>query len=145
MGAINYYTSDYITLGFNLNSYSYEDAKKEMQNILNDYDFSYFHLILKSGYYKGFILTIDSNYPLAFNNSEDKAMAQKEITQIKTCLKRLIDNNMCIVHSGWCTDYLTDTKERYSEIEKAVKAMRKEVKNTPTWYDYEHNIYRSRA
>lgn len=162
MGAINYYTSDYITLGFNVSEYDFETTKQEMsrlvkrpveklynwevnewrndaisfvreemQNILDDYGFGYFHVMLVNGYYEGFSLTIDSNYPIAFDDSEDKSFAQKEITQVKACLKRLVDNGLSVVYPSWCTVYLTDRKECYKEIEQAIKAMREEVNNTP--------------
>lgn len=46
--------------------------------------------------------------------------------------------NYCMVQCspGWCTGY-NDYKGTCKAIGTAIKAMRDEVKNTPTWTQYE--------
>lgn len=104
--------------------------------ILDRFSFWYFHLAIKPGYYEGFSLDIESNFPVAFDNWEERKAAQREITQIKKCLIELAGVGLVACFPGWCTGYL-DYKGTLQRINEAIKEMREEVKATPTWRQYE--------
>ena len=143
MGTINYSTSNYITLGYNTNDLYYDDQfhyddvnfeYDQVETILNNQSFYYFHITIKPGYYEGFSLDIENNFSYCFNDYREKLEAQKEITQIKKLLFHLVDNfNICAAFPGWCTRY-ADYKETITGINEAVKTMREEVRTTPTYY-----------
>ena len=145
MGTINYGTSDYITIGYNCNDIDYDDTDYDfyinddyetVKHILNQYIFYYFHVKLEPGYYEGFYIDIDYNFPLFFDDYTYRREAQEEITTIKHALQQIVKNtNCCAVFPGWCTSY-ADYKSTLSEIEKAVKKMRQDVKDTPTCRQY---------
>ena len=145
MGTINYGTSDYITIGYNCNNIDYNDYDESIFNLNNDYyeiesllmgtDFYYFHVAIKSGYYEGFYIDIEHNFPICYGGWEDKQAAQKEITQIKKFLLYCLDFGCCAVHPGWCMDY-ADYKTTLKEINAAVYNMREDVKKTPTYNNY---------
>ena len=145
MGTINYMTSSYITMGlkpydisdyedengnidYNLLEMDYEDDRTNIESILSRYSFYYFHVAIKAGYYEGF--------SVAFDGWEDKREAQKEITSLKQCLLECAGVGLVACHPGWCTGY-EDYKSTCKAITAAVKDMREEVKNTPTWRQYE--------
>ena len=143
MGAVNYFTSKYITIGYNLNNIDYED---EFYNeIINDYYeqvkqrleqeyFYYWHVEIKPGYYEGFTIDIENNFPWCFDNCREKRAALKEVTQIKKFLVECItDFECCAVFPGWCTKY-ADYKESIKRVNQAAQAMKDEVKNTCTYY-----------
>ena len=143
MGAINYFTSDYITIGYNLNYVDYEDEfynevitdyYEQVKSRLEQQYFYYFHVVLKPGYYEGFTIDIENNFPWCFDNFREKREAQKEITEIKKFLIECVnDFECCAVYPGWSTSYLNYT-ESLKRINEAVKEMRQEVKNTCTYY-----------
>lgn len=114
----------------------YESDEENAQYILDRFSFWYFHLAIKPGYYEGFSLDIESNFPVAFDNWEERKAAQREITQIKKCLIELAGVGLVACFPGWCTGYL-DYKGTLQRINEAIKEMREEVKATPTWRQYE--------
>lgn len=170
MGTVNYFTSDYITMGVRpyelydlendadfmaeiraevkeyggtveeaLNSYisdCYESDLANAESILSRFSFWYFHVTIKPGYYEGFTLDISNNFPVAYDNYEDRRDAQKEITQLKKCLLELAGVGLVACYPGWCTGY-EDYKGTCKAIEAVIKAMRDEVKTIPTWRQYE--------
>lgn len=170
MGAVNYFTSDYITMGIKpydvwdlendqdfmeaiqdeVNEYggtidgaiesyiqtSYEEDETNIKLILEKYSFYYFHVRIEPGYYEGFTLDIENNFSVAFDGWEDKRAAQREITSLKKCLLDCAGVGMVECWPGWCTKY-NDYKGTCKAIEAAITAMRDEVKNTPTWKQYE--------
>ena len=170
MGAVNYFTSDYITLGVKpydsddfindrdcmeeinrqiaeyggtveesindlIQSY-YEDDESNIETELEKHSFYYFHVAIRPGYYEGFTVDIENNFPVAFDSWEDKRSAQKEITELKQCLTACAGMGLVACFPGWCTGY-RDYKQTLQEIAAAVKEMREEVKTTPTWAQYE--------
>lgn len=169
MGAVNYFTSDYITMGIEpysaydfendldfmnalrdeVNEYggtldeafesyiqtSYEADEMNIEFILEKYSFDYFHVTIKPGYYEGFTLDIENNYPVAFDGWEDKRAAQREITSLKKCLIECAGAGMVQCSPGWCTGY-NDYGGTIKAIGAAIKVMRDEVNNTPTWTQY---------
>lgn len=144
MGAVNYYSSDYITMAVKPYSEEMDDFDRECnyaadfeiaEEILSKYNFYYFHIVLKPGYYEGFSVDIEYNFPVAFDNWAEKAEAQKEVTTIKAALLDLAGYGLVSCCPGWCTAYedYTGTKKA---IRSAIKEMREEVRATPTWYIY---------
>lgn len=160
MGTINHKTSDYITMAnypidpvdlendtdfmdeygeTAIYDYIQECAECDLENvegILGKYDFYYFHVWIESGYYEGFSIQIENNFPIYFDCWEDKRDAQKEITQIKAFLFECADCEIVQCFPGWCTGY-ANREETIQGIKEAVQAMREEVKATPTWTQYE--------
>ena len=145
MGAINYKTSDFITVGYNCNYIDYDDDfyNDDIQyffdtiaaNLRQEF-FYYFHVTIEPGYYEGFSIDIKFNFPICVDGYEDKALAQKEITRIKAFLQDCINNyNCCAVYPGWCTGY-ADYKNSLQELDAAIMEMRDAVKNSPTWRQY---------
>lgn len=170
MGAVNYFTSDYITMGlkpYDISDFEndadlmleiqeeireyggtvenciydmieryYEDDRTNIESILSRYSFYYFHVAIEAGYYEGFSLIIENNFSVAFDGWEDKRAAQKEITSLKQCLLECAGSGLVACYPGWCTGY-EDYKGTCKAIAAAIKDMREDVKNTPTWLQYE--------
>lgn len=170
MGAVNYFTSDYITMGVpllyscdlendpdfmeevraevkeyggtveeaigNYISGCYADDLDNVKIILSRFSFWYYHVTIKPGYYEGFTLDIESNFPISFDSWEDRRKAQKEITQLKRFLLECAGVGLVACYPGWCTGY-EDYKGTCKAIEAAVKEMREEVKSVPPWKQYE--------
>lgn len=145
MGAINYFTSDYITVGYNLSNIDYsvddfsfdnivQDDYYQVEYRLNQQNFYYFNVTLEPGYYDGFSIDIEFNFGWCFDSYTDKKDALKEITQIKKFLIECIqDYNCCAVAPGWCTSYY-NYKESLQKLNDAIKEMRATVNSTPTFY-----------
>ena len=115
----------------------YYDADAEnVETALNKYSFYYYHIEIKPGYYEGFSLDIEPNFPLAFESWEEKREAQKEITEIKAFLKECAGLGLVACYPGWCMHY-EDYKGTLKEIDKAIKGMREDTNATPTWRQYE--------
>lgn len=169
MGAVNYRTSDYITMGlkpydvddftqdkdfmqeveaevkeyggtveqaiYDYISTCYEDDYSNIEMELQKHKFYYFHITIEPGYYEGFTLDIESNFPVAFDSWEDKRDAQKEITEIKQFLIDCAGLGLVQCFPGWCTGY-NDYKGTLKAIQAAIKEMREEARTTPTWLQY---------
>ena len=136
MGAINYGTSDYISIGLNVSGdfdeWEQEERRDEIAAILENYGFWYFHVTLKSGYYEGFYIDIENNFPVYFDDCTEKRDAQKEITEIKRFLLDCTAAGLVQYFPGWGTGYST-AKETRAAINAAIKEMRQEVQTTPTY------------
>lgn len=140
MGAVNYGTGDYITFGLNVGQIAEQAEQEYLQSVadsvIDEYGFCYFHVAIKPGYYDGFTVQIENNFPVAFDWYQEKRDAQKEITQLKKCLLELCKKaGLVQVFPGWCTGYSTEAETRQA-IKKAVQEMRSDVKSTPTWAQY---------
>ena len=148
MGTVNYSSSDYITLGveppdpeiFGAVTESelegetqlfWDVCKENANSVLDNYNFYYFHVELKPGYYEGFTVDIAFNFPCFFNDWEERREAQKEVTALKKCLLELSENGLVACSPGWCTGYC-DAAGTRKEIAAAVKLMRQDVADTPT-------------
>lgn len=154
MGAINYGTSDYITLGYNLNwddsdFETWEEMEEEKQRdiewayedirfVLDKYNFAFFHIAIEPGYYEGFYIDIENNYSCFFQDAQDKREAQKEVTKLKAFLMECVDLGLVQVWPGWCTSYKTH-EETIAAIKTAIKKIRAEIRDTPTWYTYNYS------
>ena len=155
MGAINYGTSEYITIG--LKPYDYDDYRDEeneeidydqmnfdydcdkenIENVLDKYSFNFFKVSIKYGYYEGFYLNIETNFD--FYNWEDKADALKEATKLKNMLIECCGCGLCEVWPGWCTSY-KDYKESIKNIKAAIWQVKQDIKNTETWLQEQRNV-----
>lgn len=128
-GTVDSYIQEYINI-------CYEADIENIEFILSRYSFYYFHVAIEAGYYEGFTLDIENNFSVAFDCWEDKRAAQKEITKLKQCLLECAGCGLVACHPGWCTGY-EDYKGTCKAISAAIKDMREEVKNAPTWAQYE--------
>lgn len=169
MGAVNYFTSDYITLGLHpYDSWDFENDLEFMEEIKNEVDeyggtienaiadyiedcyscdyeniktelekhnFHYYHIVIKPGYYEGFALDIENNYPVALDSWEDRRDANKEITEIKQFLIACAGLGLVQCSPGWCTGY-NDYNGTITAIKAAVKEMRDALRTIPTWAQY---------
>ena len=145
MGAINYKTSDYITLGYDCSNIDYDDEfyHEDISDLYYQIDymlkkqyFYYFHITLEPGYYEGFHLDIEFNFAMCFDGWEDRRAAHKEITQLKAFLLQCINDFECVaVYPGWCTGY-ADYNKTLTELNVAIREMRDTVNTTPTWKQY---------
>lgn len=120
-------------------AYIRDTAEDDMVNIQAELDlhsFYYYHIRIEPGYYEGFSLDIESNFPIAFNDWQEKREAQKEITEIKQFLHTCADLGLVEVWPGWCTSY-KDRETTHKSIDQAIRAMREVAKATPTWAQYE--------
>lgn len=170
MGAVNYFTSDYITMGLrpydslelekdtefmeemrrDCEEYGgtienaiidyiqscYEDDYANIENELNKHNFHYYYITIKPGYYEGFTLDIENNFPVALDSWQDRRDANKEITEIKRFLIECAGLGLVECFPGWCTGYSSYT-ETLQAIKTAIKAMRNELKSIPTVAQYE--------
>ena len=144
MGTINYSRSDYITMG--LKPYDpaafadengnidykemescYESDQQNAEFIIGKYNFYYFSVTTKPGYYEGFSVDIEFNFPEFFNNCQERAEAQK--------LVELAGVGLVSRRPGWCTGY-DDYTGTLKLIRAAIKAMRADVAETPTFRQY---------
>lgn len=147
MGAINYKTSDFITLGYldvsqqdfdddyTIDDYymNEEDEYLQVKYLLQKQNFYYFHITLEPGYYSGFSLNIEHNFNYCYDNYNEKIEALKEVTQIKNFLLYIVNNfGVRAVYPGWCTSY-DDYKTTISELNAAIADMKSTIRATPTW------------
>lgn len=113
-----------------------EDDQANIESELNKHKFYFYHIKIEPGYYEGFSLDIENNFPIAFNDWQEKREAQKEITEIKQFLLTCVDLGLCEVWPGWCTSY-KDRPTTIQAVNEAIKEMREEARQTPTWSQYE--------
>ena len=153
MGAVNYKTSDYITIGYNCNTeYAQDDFWKdeeeqrafeisflhdELTALLEKYDFQFYHVTICPGYYEGFTIDIENNFPFALDSWTDRREMNKEVTQIKRFLLECITEwGLVECSPGWCTGYSTEA-ESVQAVKAAIKVMRAEIADTLTLTQYE--------
>ena len=155
MGAINYGTSKYITIGlkpYNYDDYmtetedidyelmqmDYETDRENIEYILDKYNLNFFNVSIKFGYYEGFYLDINANFD--FYNWQDKKDALKEATQLKNMLIECCGVGLCEVHPGWCTAYMP-YKESINNIKAAVWHIKEEIKRTETFLQEQRKAF----
>ena len=140
MGAINYKTSKFLTIGYNLHDmecdeFYFDYIEDEFDNInilLKQQDFKIFTVDLVPGYYEGFSINIDFDY-LYFDDYNEKLEALKEITQLKQFLIFCVKNfNVNVCHPGWCTSYL-NYKDSLTTINNKIKEIKQLIKSIPTY------------
>ena len=147
MGAINYGTSEYITIGLKLYNYDdymtetedidyelmqmdYDTDRENIEYIIDKYNFNFFNVSIESGYYEGFYLNIKTNFD--FYNWQDKQDALKEATQLKKMLVECCGNGMCEVWSGWHTVY-KDYEYSIKSVKAAIWKIKEDIKDTKTF------------
>lgn len=141
MGTVNYGSNDYMNIGFNLNreyhngDIACDNAAWIVEKLLSNHRFYYWHIVREPGYYEGFYLDIENNFPVCFDNWEEKREAQKEITRVKRFLLDCVRHGLVKYSPGWCTGWY-DEKQTKAAITEAVSRMRDEVKTTPTYSQY---------
>ncbi len=147
MGTINYFASDYITLGVNPDDFRDDfdddggaycddfinDLYDEIESILKGENFYYFNVRIRPGYYEGFSIDIEYNFGYCLDGWQDRRQALKEITGIYKFLLKCINDFWLVACSpGWGTAYYTPL-ESVERLKQAIKEMRQAVLNTPTW------------
>jgi len=141
MGTINYGSSDYINMGRDLRNYpdltglDYEGITAAIEDMIYNNDLNFFTIDIKPGYYDGFYLNIEYTGPSVFYDYSDKREALKEVTRIKRLLYALSRMGVVQYSPGWCMGYYTASETR-ANINKAVKEMRQDIRETPTEYTY---------
>lgn len=153
MGAINYGRSKYITLGLNTDTL-YEEKEEledndiyydvddticsqfeELEYIVGKYNFNYFDVKLKPGYYDGFYLEIKDSEYVCFDNMQEREDVLKEVSVLKKLLLELIDNGLLVCYPWWVTKWLNDV-ESIKEVNKAIATIRKDIRKIPTYRTY---------
>lgn len=147
MGAINYGTSKYITIGlkpydyddymteteeidYELMQMDYDTDRENIEYIIDKYNFNFFNVSIEYGYYEGFYLDINTDFD--FYNWEDKADALKEATQLKNMLIECCGCGLCAVHTGWCTGY-ENYKDSIDSVKAAISEIKDDIKKTKTF------------
>lgn len=147
MGAINYGSNDYINIGINPDNYWIENENGEnefldfdiesdyveVHGILDKYDFEYFAVDVKMGYYEGFYIDIDFDY--LWVDSYEKPLILKELTQLKKFLLQCCEYGMVKYSPGWCTGY-SDYKTTQKAINQAIGDAKEKIRKYPTWKTY---------
>nr|DAH21922.1 MAG TPA: hypothetical protein [Caudoviricetes sp.] len=142
MGAINYGTSDIITLAIKpydpddlddlahdkRAAYIADDYAADYANaaaIINNYDdFSFFRIRPAWGYYEGvYIELLDNFWPGSW---ADKRDALKEATRLKRLLLDLADVGFIRCTPGWCTGY-SDHKGTLAAIRSAIQELKQRI------------------
>lgn len=134
MGAINYGSSDYINIGLKAGDYEDEyvaDMYDIIHEIVDHYNFTYFNVKIKSGYYEGFYINIRADYPEYFYDCGERLDAQKEVTKLKKMLLECVKNGLVEYSPGWCTGY-NDINGTKLAVMRATQELRREVNNIPT-------------
>lgn len=164
MGAINFLTSDVITLA--VEPYDFDDVRRdiletyeeseaeeitdnqvyeamedyylffreEAETVLRKYDFYNYSVCVESGYYESIQINIKFNFD-CFDDYIEKREAQKEATQLKKCLLELAGVGFASCRPSWCTSY-ADYTETVNAINEAIKEERKRLAGVPTWSRY---------
>lgn len=141
MGTINYGCSEYINVGWDLRNYpdltglDYEGITAAIEDMIYNSDLNFFTIDIKPGYYDGFYLNIEFTYPSVFYDYSEKREALKEVTRVKRLLYALSRMGVVQYSPGWCMGYYTASETR-ANINKAVKEMRQDIRETPTEYTY---------
>ena len=141
MGTINYCSNKYITMGLNLNyfddlddlekEYQHDFMREEIKETLEKYYFTYWTVSIEPGYYEGFYIEIKNNW-LYFDDSYERNDVLKETTQLKKFLLECLACGLSVVYPGWCTSYLDQDKSK-KDILKAIREMKNDIKQKPTW------------
>lgn len=129
MGAVNFGTSEVITLGLvpyenESDDTSYEDDFANVCGIINNYDFRFFTVSLKPGYYESFYLDIDYNLGDLEDFEEEEINA--EIDSLKRCLENCAAVDMQACKPGWVTTWFT-YKDTIDMIEAAIADLRNSI------------------
>ena len=119
---------------------NYDCDRLNVETYLNQHNFVFYHVTIEPGYYEGFSINIENNFPVAYKDREEKRQAHKEITELKQFLLDCAGAGIAVVYPGWCTTEL-NYNDSVKAIKAAIKEIREESKAIPTWLWYERNQY----
>ena len=128
MGAVNYKTSNYITLGFDLSknfesddikNATIDDAYESVSALINKYNFSYINITPIWGYYEGFSLDIDE---IDLNDvSENIDEYHNDVKNLNKFLTECVNEiGLVVVTPSWCTGYC-DANSSLEKIENVIR------------------------
>lgn len=95
----------------------YDCDKENAQSIIDKFHLWYFRVAIEPGYYEGLSIDINNNFPVFFDNYEEKKEAQKEVTRLKQLLIDLAGVGYVQTFPGWVTGY-NDYKNTINGIKK---------------------------
>lgn len=135
MGAVNLGTSKVITLGFkpyidvgipypDEPDDPYEDDQANVEAIITLYDFKFFTVKIKPGYYESFYIDID--YDLGDLEDFEEEEINAEINCLKRCLESCAAVGMQACTPGWVTTWFT-YEDSVDMIETAINNLRNGV------------------
>jgi hypothetical protein len=143
MGAINYKKNKYVTLALKTDFLYEEDCDEEEGNdtiyfiyeetnfIIKQYNFEYFDISIENGYYEGFYIDFDFKRDY-IESWKDRALLQKEITQLRRLFIELVDYELNVCFPGWVTTWL-DYKQSKEAVNEAIKKIREAAKKLEIW------------
>ena len=111
-----------------------EDYLYTTKEILSNYDFNYYDIEIKYGYYDGFYLDIELNC-WYFDNYKEKLEALKELTQLKKLILELLKIGLVNYDPGWCTSvYDLESNKNYvlNKLNAAIKKEKEAIKKMYT-------------
>lgn len=138
MGTINYgsnYTNEgLLNIGLNLNRFrspiTIMRHADVMQEIINDYNGTWFKVNVEPGYYEGAWVSIKWNEDILFYNGPwSWEEVRSEITCLNTMLHLLVNVECVEYWPGWCMGYSTAAETRKAIIAN-VKHLYKYYKET---------------
>lgn len=137
MGAINYKTSEYITMGLELWNARKIDQASDLYDLAQDEidrrEFSFWRVTLEPGYYEGFSVNIEQELPDCFNDSDEAFDARMDVEIMRDLLTALADDvGLVACYPGWCTSY-ADKNETQEMINAALARMAADVEDTPVY------------
>lgn len=156
MGAVNYYTSDYITLAvrpYNMDDEMLKVLREEIAEYGNPYETEqqYIDQYISDCYSDDYIniksvldrynlyyyeIDIEPGYYEGFSlkiklleyyDVDDLTQAAKEIPEVIQCLKECVKCGMVACYPGWCTAYFNHD-ETLTKIDEAADKMLEELK-----------------
>lgn len=138
MGAVNYGTSDVITLGvkpYDLEDLTHDERAAYITDgyeadydnaaaIIDNYNFDFFQVAPAWGYYEGVYIALSNNFYAA--SYADKRDALKEATRLKRLLLDLAGVGFVRCTPGWCTGY-SDHKGTVAAIRSAIRELKQRI------------------
>lgn len=144
MGAVNYGTSDVITLGVkpydlddldDLDDLTHDERAASIADdyaadydnaaaIISIYSFNFFQIAPAWGYYEGVYIALSDNFYAA--SYADKRDALKEATRLKRLLLDLAGVGFVRCAPGWCTGY-SDHKGTVAAIRSAIRELKQRI------------------
>lgn len=114
------------------NSYMVQDDFDSIKShINNDLDLHFYQVKAVEGYYSGFWIDIENDW-LCIDSYKDRAVIQKEITQIKKFLiKCVMEYGMRVHYPGWCVGWEDVIENSIKKINEKIKEERQKVKKLP--------------
>lgn len=114
------------------NSYMVEDDLDSIKSHIKNYlDLHFYQVKTVGGYYSGFWIDIENDW-LCIDSYKDRAVIQKEITQIKNFLIKCVSEyGMRVHYPGWCVGWEDVIENSIKKINEKIKEERQKVKKLP--------------